>query len=198
MGVMPIPARRLPLLALAAVLAAALAACGVTGPGATGSAATSAAPSTAGASPAASDPPSGEPSPTEALTPVPGGASPTPDDSYGGGPTMETEWGTILINLPEGFPVYPGAAGVEPMDGPATHAWEAVAPARDVAAWYAEGFEAIGWSRIDLGSPLEDGTQVLDLGTDLPECRVQLTFRPLGESTMIILLYGAGCGGAVG
>ena len=94
--------------------------------------------------------------------------------------------------------MYPGAAAVDPMDGPATHAWEAVAPPDEVAGWYADTFEELGWSHIDLGSPLEDGTQVLDLGTDLPECRVQLTFRPLGGSTMIILMYGAGCAGGDG
>ena len=70
--------------------------------------------------------------------------------------------------------------------------------AATVARWYVEAFEDVGWSRIDLGSPLEDGTQVLDLGTDLPECRVQVTFRPVDGSTMIIVLYGAGCGGAEG
>ena len=68
----------------------------------------------------------------------------------------------------------------------------------EVAAWYVDSFEAFGWSRIDLGSALEDGTRVLDLGTDLPECRVQVTFRPAGGSTMIIVMYGAGCAGGDG
>jgi hypothetical protein len=190
---MPVPVRRLLPLALAGLLGAAVAGCGAEGPPAEASprataAVTPSSPATAPSSP----------EPTVDLTPVPGGASATPDDRYGGGPTAETEWGTILVNLPEGFPRYPGSAGVDPMDGPATDALEVVAPVDEVAAWYQGAFDELGWSHIDLGSPLEDGTQVLDLGSDLPECRVQLTFRPLGESTMIIVLYGAGCAGGDG
>jgi hypothetical protein len=193
---MPSPVPRLRPLALAGLLAASIAACGSSGPGGSASPAGSVAVSPSLPSAPTTAPETASPSPV--LTPVPGGATATPDDSYGGGPTVETEWGTILVNLPEGFPVYPGAAAVDSMDGPATHAWEATAPPDEVAGWYAATFEELGWSRIDLGSPLEDGTQVLDLGTDLPECRVQLTFRPLGGSTMIILLYGAGCAGGDG
>jgi hypothetical protein len=194
MGPMPSPIRRLLPLALAGLLGASLAACGSTGPVGSASPRDSV-PSSPSAAPTAAP---ATPVPTAGLTPVPGGATATPDDSYGGGPSVETEWGTILVNLPEGFPVFPGAAAVDPMDGPATHAWEAVATADEVAAWYAATFEELGWSHIDLSSPLEDGTQVLDLGTDLPECRVQLAFQPHGGSTMIILLYGAGCAGGDG
>ena len=197
MGPMPSLVRRLLPLALAGLLGGSLASCGSTGPGGSASPGGSAAvsPSLPSAEPTAAPETL---APSAELTPVPGGATATPDDSYGGGPTVETEWGTILVNLPDGFPVYPGAAAIDPMDGPATHAWEAVAQPDEVAEWYAATFEELGWSHIDLGSPLEDGTQVLDLGTDLPECRVQLAFRPLGGSTMITLLYGAGCAGGDG
>ena len=194
MASMPIPTRRLLPLVLAGLLGAAAAACGAYQPPAGASPA-----ATVAVTPSTSEAPSqGSADPTADLTPVPGGASATPDDSHGGGPTMETDWGTILVNLPEGFPRYPGAAGTDPIDGPATHAFEAVAPVDEVAEWYAATFEELGWSHIDLGTPLEDGTQVLDLASDLPECRVQLTFRPLGGSTMITLLYGAGCAGGDG
>ena len=36
---------------------------------------------------------------------------------------------------------------------------------------------------------------MLDTVSDLPECRIQTTFRPAGGSTMITVLYGAGCAG---
>jgi hypothetical protein len=39
---------------------------------------------------------------------------------------------------------------------------------------------------------------VLDVLGDLPECRLQLTFRPAGGSTMITVLYAAGCAGGEG
>jgi hypothetical protein len=137
------------------------------------------------------------PSPQVGLTPVPGGASGSPEVPDRPATTV-TEWGTILDRVPEGFPVFPGAAGSDPFDGPASGAWEAVAGVGQVADWYMEAFEELGWSQVDLGSPLEDGTQVLDLASDLPECRVQVTFRPLGGSTMISVLYGAGCAGGDG
>ena len=34
---------------------------------------------------------------------------------------------------------------------------------------------------------------MLDSQADLPECRVQTTFRPEGGSTMITVLFAAGC-----
>jgi hypothetical protein len=131
------------------------------------------------------------------LTPVPGGGSPSPPDEIRP-PTTVTDWGTILDRVPDGFPVYPGAAGIDPIDGPVSGAWEAVADPGEVVGWYVSAFEELGWSRIDVGSPLEDGSQVLDLASDLPECRVQLAVRPLGGSTMISVLYGAGCAGGDG
>jgi hypothetical protein len=197
---MPIPARALRPLAFAGLVALAATGCGAAG------ASPSLSPSTAGPStPAPSAVPSSAPSLTETeapsapdLTPVPGGTSPSPDDSYGGGPTTETEWGRVLVRIPDEFPVYPGALTADPLPEPATAGWLASDDAETVATWYVDAFEALGWSRIDLQTPLEDGTRVLDLGTDLPECRVQTTFRPANESTMIIVQYGAGCAGGDG
>jgi hypothetical protein len=194
MAGMPIPARRLLPLVLTGVLGASVAACGAYPPPVGASPRATA----AGTAPASTTTGPSSPEATEDLTPVPGGVSPSPDDTVGGGPTAETDWGTILVNLPEGFPRFPGSAGVDPMDGPASDALEVVAPVEEVAAWYQGAFEELGWSHIDLGSPLEDGSQVLDLASDLPECRVQLSFRPLGGSTMITVLYGAGCAGGDG
>ncbi len=77
-------------------------------------------------------------------------------------------------------------------------AWITDAGVDSVAPWYVSAFIDLGWSQVDLGSPLEDGTRVLDLASDLPECRVQITFRLAGGSTMIIVLYGAGCAGGEG
>ena len=50
-----------------------------------------------------------------------------------------------------------------------------------------------GYATIDLSDPLEDGSRVLDSQADLPECQVQTTFRPEGGSTMITVLFAAGC-----
>jgi hypothetical protein len=62
-----------------------------------------------------------------------------------------------------------------------------------VAPWYRKALEDTGFSTLDLSDPLEDGSRVLDSQGDLPECQVQITFQPAGGSTMITVLYAAGC-----
>jgi hypothetical protein len=178
---------------LAGLLLAALAACGPAEPVATPT-------DTITIAPSADLTPTGQPtdgvttpSDQPSLTPVPGGSTPEPVEP-GGGTTL-TEWGWILDRVPEGFPVYPGADVADGVSEPTSGAWIADAAARPVADWYVGVFTELGWSSIDVGSALEDGTQVLDLASDLPECRVQVTFRPAGGSTMILVLYGAGCAG---
>jgi hypothetical protein len=136
------------------------------------------------------------PSPVD-LTPVPGGATGSPEIPDRPATTV-TDWGTILDRVPDGFPVYPGAKVADGIDEPVSGAWIIEAGVDNVAPWYVSAFEELGWSQVDLGSTLEDGSRVLDLASDLPECRVQTTFRPAGESTMIIVLYGAGCAGGEG
>ena len=183
-------------LTLAGLLAGSLVACG--GPTPSASATSSAVPGTA--TPPASAPV--DPTPVVAaspeLTPVPG-ATDEPIPPPGGGGTTVIAWGMILDAGPDGFPVYPGASTADDPDGPSSGAWFAEeAPVDDVAAWYRERLEALGFTTVDLSSPLEDGTRVLDTVSDLPECRIQTTFRPAGGSTMIIVLYGAGCAGGEG
>lgn len=201
MGPMHSP-RQAPALTLALVLAAMLAACG----GSSSTAAPSHAPS-ASIAPSRS----GAPSPSSAavatpiataaadLTPVPGGTVEPSGEPPAGGATTVIDWGTILDRVPEGFPVFPGASVSEPIDGPSSGTWFADgAGVDDVATWYRGQLEELGFTTKDLSSPLEDGSRVLDTVSDLPECRIQTTFRPANGSTMIIVLYGAGCAGGEG
>ncbi len=191
------PGRTFAAVLLAGVLAGALAACGSPTPS---PASSSSSPSKATAGPAVSAPEDPTPIATEGpdLTPVPGTTDePIPPVNTGG--TTPTEWGTILNDVPEDFPVYAGASPTEVDDGPSSGAWFAQGAAVDeVAAWYRARLEALGFTTQDLSSPLEDGTRILDTVSDLPECRIQTTFRPLDGSTMIIVLYGAGCAGGEG
>ncbi len=178
---------------LTALLMAALTACGESGPAVMGSPAV---PSVGPAAGSGTPDASSQPAPATAqpvLTPVPGGTTPEAVDPGTG--TTITDWGRILDRVPDGFPVYPGAASTGEVNEPVSGAWLADAGPAAVAGWYVGRFEELGWSSIDLGSALEDGTRVLDLASDLPECRVQTTFRPAGGSTMILVLYGAGCAG---
>lgn len=113
-------------------------------------------------------------------------------------PTTQTDWGEIVDILPADFPIFPDAAAGEPPAEPVSGAYVARAGVDEVAAWYRDALEATGKSTLDLSSPLEDGSRVLDMQGDLPECRVRLTFRPAAESTMITVLLAAGCFGGGG
>jgi hypothetical protein len=141
-----------------------------------------------------SEPPTSTPvAPTE----VPGGASVTPDPLPDDTTTTETPWGTILDAVPATFPVFPGAEPAEAPDEPVSGAWIAEAGVDDVAGWYRDDLRDL-LGAVELSEPLEDGSRVLDAVADIPECRLQLAFRPAGESTMITVLYGAGCAGGDG
>jgi hypothetical protein len=179
------------ILALAAALVLAVAACGSdrVSPHAT----------TSGSVPVASPGPGAtDTSEAPAPTVVPGGVSVSPGPPFTRIPTTQTDWGAILDALPDGFPVYPTAEVAEPPPEPVSAAFSTPDPVDRVAGWYRDALEAAGFSTVDLSEPLEDGSRVLDSQTDVPECRVQVTFRPEGGSTMITVLYGAGCAGAGG
>jgi hypothetical protein len=178
------------------MLVGSLAACG--GPTPSTSTAPSEAPVTAAPPASAAVDPTPIATPVAELTPVPFDTD-EPNPPPGGGGTTVIDWGTILDLVPEGFPVFPGASPSEAVDGPSSGTWFAGGAAVDeVAAWYRDQLEALGFTTRDLSSPLEDGSRVLDTVSDLPECRIRTTFRPADGSTMIIVLYGAGCAGGEG
>jgi hypothetical protein len=140
------------------------------------------------------EPPTSTPAePTE----VPGGASVTPDPLPDDTTTTETEWGTILDAVPATFPVFPGAEPAEPLDEPASAVWIAAAGTEEVAGWYRDTLADV-FAIVELAEPLEDGSRALDAWADIPECRARVVFRPAGESTMITVLYAAGCAGGEG
>ncbi len=180
---------------LAAILAGGLAACA--GPAPSPSVAPPTTPATAPPEASVAVVPTPIPSASPDLTPVPGSSDepiPPPD-----GGTTVIDWGTILDAVPEDFPVYAGASPTDSVDGPSSGAWFAEGVGVDeVATWYRDRLEAMGFTTQDLSSPLEDGSRVLDTVSDVPECRVQTTFRPVDGSTMITVLYGAGCAGGEG
>jgi hypothetical protein len=172
-----------------ATLVLAVAACTDTGGAAiTPSAAAPSGPTTADASVAPDDT-------AFAPTPVPGGQSVDPGPAASHKPTTtKTDWGVILDGVPEDFPRYPGAKDVDaPPDEAVSAAYETGDGVDAVARWYQKALEESGFSTLDLSDPLEDGSRVLDSQGDLPECQTQVAFRPAGGSTMITVLYAAGC-----
>lgn len=108
--------------------------------------------------------------------------------------TTRTSWGEILDAVPPEFPVYPKATIADtPPGGPVSGAWVSKAAASEVATWYRNALRAAHYAKVDVGSALEDGSRVIDVQGDLPECKAQVTVKPQGGSTMITVLYGAGC-----
>ena len=111
--------------------------------------------------------------------------------------TTQTPWGRILDAVPGEFPVFLGATVAHPpIGGAVSGAWASTASVSKVATWYRDALLAANWAKVDLGSALEDGSRVLDVQGDLPECKAQVTVKALGGSTMITVLFGAGCTGS--
>jgi hypothetical protein len=196
MAVMTTLLRRSGVSLVTVLLAGVLAACGGTATsGAPAPSAMSATESTVRPTPALTE------GPPPTVVPVPSSGPATeprePTQPPGGG-TTDTEWGAILDVVPDGFPVIPGAKPAEGLDEPASGWWLAGASVDEVANWYQEALAELGFAVGDLSSALEDGSRVLDVSSDLPECRLQLAFRPASGSTIIKVLYGAGCAGGEG
>lgn len=129
-------------------------------------------------------------------TPVPGGQTvdPAPLPTTIG--TVQAEWGAILVALPDSFPVHPDA-GIIDLPEVTTASFSVPGDVETAIGWYVEALAGMGY-QVDTSAPLEDGTQVLDAASDLPECRIQMVFRPEQDSTIIAVLYGAGCAGLGG
>jgi hypothetical protein len=130
--------------------------------------------------------------------------APTAPDTQPPGPpatpvgTTKTAWGVILDAVPDTFPVFPDATPADSLPAAVSGAWITRATVDEVATWYHDAVLNAAFASADLGSALEDGSRVLDVQGDLPECKAQVTVRPVNGSTMISVLYGAGCAAAGG
>ena len=165
------------LLSSLVVAAVAVAACGPSGP--PGSARLTATPANSTTSSAA-------------LPATPSGAAPS---TAAGEDQTDTEWGRIWDTLPSTFPKIPGARpSEEAATGPASATM--VIPgnvARLVASALVTQLSGAGFPTAGIGSPLEDGSYTLDGTGAAPDCKVQLTVKPMGDQTVVSILYGAAC-----
>jgi hypothetical protein len=112
-------------------------------------------------------------------------------------PTTQTDWGEILDDLPASFPLHPDADVAEVPGEVVTGSFEAPAGPDALIAWYTDTFTARGYG-IDTGTALEDGSRVMDIAADLPECRIQITFRPADGSTIMTVLVASACATGTG
>jgi hypothetical protein len=106
----------------------------------------------------------------------------------------DTDWGRIWDELPEAFPVYPGATPAdEAATGPvsATFALEGADP-RTVATWMQTELERAAYRTEALNGPFEDGSFVLELNGST-ECRIEVVVAPLGGLVTVTVRYGAAC-----
>ena len=174
------PARRLLLLATAALV---VVSCGPAG------SATPAA-SLAGRSPSMSSAPA---SPSGPSTPKPSAAEPSPATRPTTSQT-DTPWGRVWDALPAGFPRFPGSIPADDAGGDPVTARFAVAGgnAKEIASWFQARLEAATFSTESLSGPLEDGSYVLD-SVDDGTCRLQVAIGPLGGMTFVTIRYGAAC-----
>ena len=141
---------------------------------------------------------------SDAAKPTPGPTAP-PSSAASDGATIppapsptavgrtKTPWGVILDAVPDTFPLFPDATPADPLPQAVSGTWITKATVDEVATWYHDAVLGAAFASADLGTALEDGSRVLDVQGDLPECKVQVTVRPAGGSTMITVLYGAGC-----
>ncbi|TMF33629.1 MAG: hypothetical protein E6I26_13850 [Chloroflexi bacterium] len=166
----------LPLVSITAAILAILSACG----------------------PAATPAPTATPSPAPSLTPVPGGpsgpaASPVLGPTAGPPTTTEVQgFGQIFDSLPPSFPKLLGATPAETGMGPTSGAFAADMEPKTASDLILMLLRSAGWS-VETGSPLEDGTVVLDATHEPAGCKAQVRFTPVSGSLIMSVLYGASC-----
>ena len=121
------------------------------------------------------------------------GRLPTPVVGATIGPptTTETEFGTIFDALPPSFPKLLGQEPAETGAGPTSGSFAANMSVGDARRIIEVSLVAQGWT-VAVGSPLEDGTVVLEAkGT--AGCKTEVRFTPRSGTVMMSVLYGAAC-----
>ena len=129
------------------------------------------------------------------LTPVPGGnsAGPSAVASPVSQSDSKTAIGLIWDELPASFPLIQGSVPVEMGSGPTSGTFAVGSSVADAVAVVGTGLRSLGLT-VDAGSPLEDGTVVLEAqGGPNAGCRIEVRFTPLSGTTTMAVLYGAAC-----
>jgi hypothetical protein len=137
-------------------------------------------------------PPSGSSVSEEpAASESPSSASSSPSLAVG---QTDTDWGRIWDTVPAGFPRFPGSTVADDASPEPASARFAVpgGDAQAIATWFQDALETASFDTVGSNGPAEDGSFVID-SVGEGECRVQTTIAPLGDTTFITTLYGAGC-----
>jgi hypothetical protein len=130
---------------------------------------------------------------TPPLTPVPGGsaraASPSPVTQS----DSKTAIGRIWDALPSSFPLPQGSVAIETGSGPTSGTFAVGSSVADAVAAVEAGLRSQGLT-VDAGSPLEDGSVVIEASGDPNTgCRIEVRLTPLSGTITMAVLYGAAC-----
>ena len=135
--------------------------------------------------------PAGPPTSAPNLTPVPGGPSaPAPASAM---TTSNVEgFGAIWDAVPPSFPKLPGAIPADESK-PASGLYASIiGDAPTATDTMTRALRAKGWT-VDAGSPLEDGTIVLEATGAPAGCKAEIRFTPVSGSLIMEVLVGASC-----
>jgi hypothetical protein len=143
---------------------------------------------------------SATPKPASTSTPAPT-ATPllSPDATIQASPSAavtqtEIAWGRIWDEIPASFPRYAGSEPTTVTGEPASATLSVPGSAADVTTWMKDELEKAGYSIEALTGPLEDGSRSISAtGSTNPDCRVQVTVKPLGSTTVETVYFGAAC-----
>jgi hypothetical protein len=106
--------------------------------------------------------------------------------------TTDTEFGKIYDALPPSFPKLLGQEPAETGSGPTSGSFVANMSVADARKIIEVSLIAQGWT-VQVGSPLEDGTVVLEAEEGTVGCKTEVRFTPASGTVMMSVLYGAAC-----
>jgi hypothetical protein len=142
--------------------------------------------------PSAAASPSPQRSSTPSLTPLPGSPSPTPAPTR---PlTTQTDFGLIWDDLPPSWPTLPGQSQSE-VGSDASERLVLKGKPVELARLLATELEGRGW-KVDVATPLEDGSVVLDATGPTKGCKAHVVIgsdSPGSSNGGADVYYGATC-----
>ena len=125
-------------------------------------------------------------------TTVAGAASPAAAATIKLPTTTNTEFGKIFDALPPSFPKLPGERPADTGAGPTSGSFAANMSVTDARKIIEVSLIAQGWT-VAVGSPLEDGTVVLEATGAKPACKTEVRLTPASVTVTMSVLYGASC-----
>lgn len=131
--------------------------------------------------------------PAPSLTAVPGGPrSPAVVASVSPPTTTDTAFGRIFDSLPPSFPKLIGQEPADTGTGPTSGSFATNLSVADARRIIEVALVAQGWA-VQVGSPLEDGTVVLEASRAEAGCKTEVRFTPTSGTVIMSVLYGATC-----